>query len=80
LSNLVPEIEFDGHIGESADFELIKQHRFNHNVIAQKIARDKLYPQNEQLGACLLLFMIVQWLIQQCCTNSLRISDICNVS
>jgi hypothetical protein len=41
LSNPVPGIEFDGHIGESADFDSLERHHFNHNLIARKIARDK---------------------------------------
>jgi hypothetical protein len=41
LSNPVPGVKFDGGIGESDNFASLEQHLFNHNLVAQKIARDK---------------------------------------
>ncbi len=41
LRNPVPGIEFDGRIGESADFDSLERRCLNHNLIARKIARDK---------------------------------------
>jgi hypothetical protein len=41
LSNLVPGVEFDGRIGESDNFTSLERCRFNHNLAAQKNARDK---------------------------------------
>jgi hypothetical protein len=41
LCNPVPRIEFEGWTHESNDFDSLKQHCFNHNLISQHIARDK---------------------------------------
>jgi hypothetical protein len=41
LSKPVPEIEFDGHLGESDDFDLLKHQLFNHKVVARQIAQSK---------------------------------------
>jgi hypothetical protein len=41
LSNPVPRIEFDGHLGESDEFDLLKCRCFNHKVIARRIAWSK---------------------------------------
>jgi hypothetical protein len=41
LCNPVPGIEFEGRINKSEDFESLKRRRFNHNLISQRIARDK---------------------------------------
>jgi hypothetical protein len=41
LSNPVPGIEFNGHVGESDEFDLLKSQRFNHKVVARLIAQSK---------------------------------------
>ncbi len=41
LCNPVPGIEFDGRVGESEDFASLERRRFNHNLVARRIARDK---------------------------------------
>ncbi len=41
LSNPVPRIEFDGRLGESDEFDLLKHRRFNHKVITRQIAWSK---------------------------------------
>jgi hypothetical protein len=41
LCNPVPGIEFDGRIGESEDFASLQRRRFNHNLVARCIARNK---------------------------------------
>jgi hypothetical protein len=41
LCNPVPGIEFEGQINESDDFDFLKCWRFNHNLISQRITRDK---------------------------------------
>ena len=40
LLNPVPGIEFEGRISESKDFDSLKRRRFNHNLVAQRIARN----------------------------------------
>ncbi len=41
LLNPVPGIEFEGLVGESNEFDLLKRQCFNHNIVAQWIARSK---------------------------------------
>ena len=41
LPNPVPGIKFDGRIGESDDFDSLQRRRFNHNLIARRITRNK---------------------------------------
>jgi hypothetical protein len=43
LCNPVPGIEFDGCSGESDDFDSLQRQRFNHNLIARRIARSKQF-------------------------------------
>jgi hypothetical protein len=38
LLNPVPGIAFEGRISESKDFDLLKLRRFNHNLVARRIA------------------------------------------
>ena len=40
LRNSVPGIEFDGCIGESENFASLQWRRFNHNLVARRIARN----------------------------------------
>jgi len=41
LLNPVPGIEFEGRLGESDDFDSLRRRRFNHNIIARRIARTR---------------------------------------
>ena len=41
LCNPVPGVEFDGRVGESEDFVSLERRRFNHNLVARRIARNK---------------------------------------
>jgi hypothetical protein len=41
LLNPAPGIEFEGQIGESNEFDLLKHRRFNHNIVTQWITRSK---------------------------------------
>ena len=45
LKNPVPGIEYEGRIGESDDFDSIRRRRFNHNIVARRIARSKALSQ-----------------------------------
>jgi hypothetical protein len=41
LLNPVPGIDFGGLLGESDDFDSLRRRRFNHNIIACRIARTR---------------------------------------
>jgi hypothetical protein len=41
LLNPVPGIEFEGRLGESDDFDSLRRRRFNHNIVACRIARNR---------------------------------------
>ncbi len=41
LWNPVPGIEYEGQLGKSADFDSLWRQRFNHNLIARQISRNK---------------------------------------
>jgi hypothetical protein len=43
LCNPVPGVEFDGRFGESADFDSLRRRRFNHNLVARRIVRNKRF-------------------------------------
>ena len=45
LRNPVPSVEFEGRTGESDDFNSLKRRRFNHNIVARRIARTKALVQ-----------------------------------
>ncbi len=47
LRNPVPGVEFDGRPGESDDFDSLRRHRFNHYIIARRIARRKQLTQKQ---------------------------------
>jgi hypothetical protein len=41
LLNPVPGIKFEGRLGKSDDFDSLRRRRFNHNIIARQIARNR---------------------------------------
>jgi len=41
LLNPVPGIEFEGRLGETDDFDALRRWRFNHNIIARRVARNR---------------------------------------
>jgi len=41
LLNPVPGIEFEGRLGKSDDFDSLRRRRFNHNIVACRIARNR---------------------------------------
>jgi hypothetical protein len=42
LTQPVPGIKFEGHLGKSADFNSLQQHRFNHKPVDCKLQQNKI--------------------------------------
>ncbi len=83
LSNPVPGIEFDGRLGESDEFNLLKRWRFNHKVVARQIAQSKQLSSKSttrsavsMIHDCPMAFTLIQQLQNFMDTNPTLLSMI----